>query len=331
VNPPEVTFSAQTWDLPQDVSITAVPDGMDEDDPHMAPISLSTNSADPFYNGILLADVLATIGDADALLVTIDGPIAGAPGQPATFAAVVNVGGSGTITHDWTAFRQGNAIATGDQSTFQFTPAGGGPYIIQAIVGDDQGQNPATFLQFTALSDIDGSGFADAIVWLTNQRVTRGCNPPDNTMFCPNALVTREQMAALLVRFLDLSDDGGGNSFTDDDGSIFEDDIAKLAAAGITSGCNPPDNTAFCPNGFVSRAEMAAFLVRALGLTDATEGSNFTDDDGSIFEDDIARLATAGITRGCNPPDNTQFCPTDFVTRGQMAALLRRANTILNP
>jgi hypothetical protein len=70
---------------------------------------------------------------------------------------------------------------------------------------------------------------------------------------------------------------------------------------------------------------MAAFLVRALRYTDDGGGDLFADDDGSVFEDDIDRLATAGVTRGCNPPDNDRFCPTSIVTRGQMAAFLHRA------
>lgn len=51
----------------------------------------------------------------------------------------------------------------------------------------------------------------------------------------------------------------------------------------------------------------------------------FTDvPDSNTFHADIAWLADAGVTFGCNPPSNTQFCPTDEVTRGQMAAFLRR-------
>jgi hypothetical protein len=50
----------------------------------------------------------------------------------------------------------------------------------------------------------------------------------------------------------------------------------------------------------------------------------FTDDDDSIFEDNIEWLASAGVTVGCNPPDNTNFCPDDNVTRGQMAAFMQR-------
>jgi hypothetical protein len=51
----------------------------------------------------------------------------------------------------------------------------------------------------------------------------------------------------------------------------------------------------------------------------------FTDvPESNVFHDDIAWLAEAGVTRGCNPPDNTRFCPEDNVTREQMAAFMRR-------
>lgn len=53
-------------------------------------------------------------------------------------------------------------------------------------------------------------------------------------------------------------------------------------------------------------------------------GGAFTDDDTSVFETDIEWLAASGVTQGCNPPDNTLFCPEDEVTRGQMAAFMRR-------
>ena len=113
-------------------------------------------------------------------------------------------------------------------------------------------------------------------------------------------------------------------TFIDDDLSVFEADIERLAAAGITKGCNPPSNDRFCPDANVTRGQMAAFLVRALDLSAGPAGT-FTDDNGSIFEPSIEALAAAGITRGCNPPTNDQFCPGSPVTRAQMAAFLRRA------
>ncbi|HEX7100000.1 MAG TPA: S-layer homology domain-containing protein, partial [Acidimicrobiia bacterium] len=118
---------------------------------------------------------------------------------------------------------------------------------------------------------------------------------------------------------------GPDNPFGDDNGHVFENDIEWLANKGITRGCNPPTNDRFCPDDFVTRGQMAAFLVRAFSYTDDGGGSRFVDDNGHVFEADIARLAAAGVTKGCNPPKNDRFCPDDFVTRGQMAAFLHRA------
>lgn len=116
-----------------------------------------------------------------------------------------------------------------------------------------------------------------------------------------------------------------GTGFTDvPDGHIFKTEITWLADQGITQGCNPPANDQFCPDGYVTRGQMAAFLTRALGLTDPGT-VDFIDDNTSVFESDIEKLATAKITLGCNPPVNDRFCPEDNVTRGQMATFLFRA------
>jgi hypothetical protein len=175
-----------------------------------------------------------------------------------------------------------------------------------------------------AFLDDDDSVFEADIEWLAAQGITRGCNPPTNDRFCPDDHVTRGQMAAFLVRALDLTDTLD-EPFTDDDDSIFEADIERLAAAGITKGCNPPTNDRFCPDSKVTRGQMAAFLVRAIGYVDDGGGNLFIDDDDSIFENDIDKLGTAGVTKGCNPPVNDMYCPGSVVTRGQMAAFLHRA------
>jgi hypothetical protein len=69
---------------------------------------------------------------------------------------------------------------------------------------------------------------------------------------------------------------------------------------------------------------MAAFLVRAFDLRASTT-DYFGDDRGHIFEDAINRLGAAGITLGCNPPENTRYCPDDPIRRDQMATFLVRA------
>ncbi|MDH5421930.1 MAG: S-layer homology domain-containing protein [Acidimicrobiia bacterium] len=169
--------------------------------------------------------------------------------------------------------------------------------------------------------DDDGNIFEPDIEAIAAVGVTKGCNN-ERTSFCPKRFVTRGQMAAFLVRALGLTEQDPSINFNDDNESIFEDDIEKLATAGITTGCNSA-GTIFCPNREVSRKEMAAFLVRALGLTAQDPSIDFSDDNGLIFEDDIEKLATAGITTGCGT-GNT-FCPNQSVTREQMAAFLTRA------
>ena len=100
---------------------------------------------------------------------------------------------------------------------------------------------------------------------------------------------------------------------------LFAGEILGLHELGITSGCTA---TRFCPDRAVSRAEMAAFLIRALGLPPADGANPFTDDNGHALEAEIAALQASGITSGCTA---TRFCPDRAVSRAEMAAFLIRA------
>ncbi len=174
-------------------------------------------------------------------------------------------------------------------------------------------------------TDDNGNVHQGMIEAIADQGVTKGCNPPVNDRYCPGSTVTRGQMAAFLVRARGLVDDGGKDWFGDDDGSIFENDINKLAASGITKGCNPPANDKYCPDSKVTREQMAAFLVRAFGYDDPGTANFFTDTSTSIFKSDIDKLRVADVTKGCNPPVNDRYCPTSPVLRDQMGSFLARA------
>jgi len=134
--------------------------------------------------------------------------------------------------------------------------------------------------------------------------------------------------AATVVRTVTVVDTTPPPSFSDDDDSVFEADIEWLADKGITIGCNPPVNDMFCPNDPTTRGQMAAFFHRALEDVIDVDIDNvivFTDTGTSVFATDIEWLSAAGITKGCNPPANDMYCPAGSVTRGQMAAFIRRA------
>jgi hypothetical protein len=175
--------------------------------------------------------------------------------------------------------------------------------------------------------DDDGNIHEPSIEAIAAAGITKGCNPPVNDRYCPADSVSRGEMAAFLVRALDL-EPATLDYFSDDAGSVFEADINSLARSGITKGCNPPANDRFCADGSVTREQMAAFLARAYGYDDDGGGDRFVDDDDSLFAGDIDRLATAGITLGCNPPVNSMFCPSRPVRRDEMASFLARAGEL---
>lgn len=177
-----------------------------------------------------------------------------------------------------------------------------------------------TALAADTFRDDDQSIHESNIEYIAAEGITRGCNPPTNDRFCPQQAVSRAQMAAFLNRALSLAP--GTVGFADDDGA-FEADIRAVAQAGISKGCNPPANDRFCPGNPVTREQMASFLVRAFGLK-RVDVDYFTDDRGSVHEDDINALAAAGVTAGCG---SASFCPDEPVTREQMASFLTRSLT----
>lgn len=121
--------------------------------------------------------------------------------------------------------------------------------------------------------DLNGTIHRHDIEALAAADVTRGCNPPRNDRFCPDALVTRGQMATFLTRYFGLEDpDPSSTPFTDTTGTVHEHDVDALAAQGITKGCNPPTNDRFCPERPVTRGEVATFFARALDLDVADDG-----------------------------------------------------------
>jgi len=169
--------------------------------------------------------------------------------------------------------------------------------------------------------DDDYSVHRFAIDKIADVGITKGCNPPDNNQFCPERSITRGEMAAFLKRALDLPP-AAEDYFDNDSEVIFEGDINAIMEAGIGFGCSETD---FCSYQPLRREEMAEFLVRAFGYTNDAGADLFIDDEESPFEDSINKLGVAGVTLGCNPPANDEFCPTRSLSRAEMATFFVRA------
>ena len=110
--------------------------------------------------------------------------------------------------------------------------------------------------------DDEGTFYESAANRMAAAGLTTGCAP---NRYCGGQAIPRGQMAAMLSRGLGLPR-GAADRFVDDGASVFEGAINRVAAAGITFGCNPPRNDRFCPGDRVTRGQMAAFITRSLDL-----------------------------------------------------------------
>ncbi len=170
------------------------------------------------------------------------------------------------------------------------------------------------------------SYYFDAVNLMSQHSITAGCSGGD---FCPDTIVTRDQMAIFIVRMI-----FNGDNFPPAPSTPYFADVTpqssfafpwiqKLAQLGISGGCGGND---YCPTVQVTRDQMAIFIIRArYGAT-----TNFTAAPIQYFTDVppnyyaypwIERMAEDGITGGCGA---NIYCPTSPVTRGSMAIFVMR-------
>ena len=118
----------------------------------------------------------------------------------------------------------------------------------------------------TRFADVEaGEWWSPYVERLADLGITRGCSAVP-ARFCPTESVTRQEMASFLVRAFQL-DPQPGNKFADvAEGSSHLADINALSVAGITDGCATEEPARYCPHRETTRAQMATFLARALGV-----------------------------------------------------------------
>lgn len=164
---------------------------------------------------------------------------------------------------------------------------------------------------------------------LSDAAITNGCatNP---LRYCTGDVASREQMALFLLRAR------YGPAYQPPPATgIFSDVPANYWAApwieqlyrdGITKGCTA-DQQYYCPTSAVSREQMAVFLLRGrygAGYVPTSASGFFADVPATYWAAPwIEKLAYDGVTTGCSVSP-LLYCPTDSVTRDQMAVFLVR-------
>ena len=156
--------------------------------------------------------------------------------------------------------------------------------------------------------------------------------PASESLLRPRSLRRRRGRSAILVAValvvsvLGPVPAGGADGFSDvGPGGTHEPAISALAEMGVFDGTECGDGE-FCPGDPIERWVMAVWLIRVLGGEITTSGtSRFADVDASEWWSRYAEeLAERNITHGCRTGP-LRYCPTDSVTRAQMASFLVRA------
>ena len=157
---------------------------------------------------------------------------------------------------------------------------------------------------------------------LAQLEVTTGCG--DGTRYCPDASVTRAQMAVFLSRAFDLADGAGGTFADVAPDAWYAADVARLAASRITAGCG--DGTDFCPHQHTTRAQMATFIARADGRVQLPQPPTETLAPARL----LTHQQPPGATGTAHPsPDFSRvayFTETDTTRRGDPTGTLHTAS-----
>ncbi|HEX4885344.1 MAG TPA: S-layer homology domain-containing protein, partial [Casimicrobiaceae bacterium] len=175
-------------------------------------------------------------------------------------------------------------------------------------------------------------GSVEAVAW---NGISTGCaaNP---RRFCPDAVLTRAEMATFLERAM------RGPAFAyGPAGTLFADvplthwaagPIEQLHADGVTAGCGAAP-LRFCPDRPITRAEIAILLLKAKYGAGYAPGTAT----GNVFADVpkaswaaawIERFSQLGFTSGCSAG---VYCPDAHVGRAEMAVFLMRVFALAGP
>jgi hypothetical protein len=159
---------------------------------------------------------------------------------------------------------------------------------------------------------------------------TRGISTICNAsplQYCPDAAMTRREMAIFLLR----AKEGGIYLPPPCTTPAFADVpctdpyapwINELVRRGVTAGCGSGN---YCPDSSVTREQMAVFLLvtaqgAAVNLDRTCPPPPFSDVPcTSTFYPWIKKLVSLGVTAGCG---GGNYCPQSTVTRAQMSVFL---------
>ena len=191
------------------------------------------------------------------------------------------------------------------------------------------GVEPAS-VETERFSDVDYDlWWAPFVERLFDMGVTVGCRR-EPRHYCPDAGVTRAQMATFLKRAFSLGPAPSAR-FTDVSGGSHAASIDTLAASGITMGCQR-DPLRYCPANSVSRGQMASFLGRAMGIVELPAAVRFNAIDAGFEHTCGLRADRTVVCWGSNRYGQSDAPEGEFLAvsaGGQHSCAIRTDQTVV--
>jgi hypothetical protein len=174
----------------------------------------------------------------------------------------------------------------------------------------------------SGFNDVSGNVHVHAIDCVVWYGIVRGTSP---FRYDPDRPVTRGQAASLLAGVVARSGRlpaTAPNAFRDDEGSVHEANIDKMASLGLVRGI---DGIRYAPDRTVTRGQVASLLVGVQEFLTRQplpqRPTPFVDVLLDVHRNSIEKAFTAGLVRGTSP---TTYRPGGATRRDQAASLLAR-------
>ena len=172
-----------------------------------------------------------------------------------------------------------------------------------------------------AFDDVAGHWAEQDIAALASGDILQGADGH----FRPDDPITRGEMAVVMARLLDLTEEAE-DIFKDLDDGFYRHAVLCCFQVGVMKGDHKIDNEkkAFRPRDPITREEAALTLARAFEIAEDAAGADvFSDCDGIALwaAGAVGGLAARGFALG---RDDGSFDPKATITRAEVAALICR-------
>lgn len=229
---------------------------------------------------------------------------AGVDPSKVTTAAVLNPDGSVRHVPTYVTTREGKYYA-----------------VVNSLTNSDY------FLIWNAktFADVEGHWSKQAVNDMASRMIVKGS---DENHYNPDAVITRAELAAIVVRALGLSDNGSGTTFSDvNSADWYAGAVAKAVEYGLIEGY---DNRTFAPNRTITRQEALVIMSRAMKLAGLEADGIDAESLLSSFADRTAVASwakpamAAAVKNGLVEGSAGGLNPTGNLTRAETAAIVQR-------